>query len=301
MQLEEVPQPVPGRKEVLIRVKAIGINPVDAKVRAGTNRIAKNLALPAIIGWDVSGVVVACGSGVQKWKEGDAVFGCIGFPGAGGGYATHALAAEGSLVAKPGDLSFEAAAALPIAGLTAYQSIHQHLNVQPGQRVLIQAAAGGVGHLAVQFAKHKDAVVIATASAKNHAFLQSLGADELIDYHTTPFENAAPVDAVQDAMGGTVLHRSIACTRPGGAVVCLPSSTKDDPEALRLARERNVRLQWPMMVASAPQLELLADLARSGMLQVHIETVFPFGAIADAHRAIESGRTRGKLVVRLPD
>src|SRR5699024_5277803 len=182
LQIEERQKPVPTENEVLIKTKAIGINPVDTKVRNGSNRITKDMRLPTVIGWDISGKIAACGKGVNSFKEGDAVFGCIGFPGPGGAYAEYALAKADELAAKPGQVSFEEAAALPIVGLTAYQAIHEHLNIQSGQKLLIQAAAGGVGHLSLQIAKQAGAFVIGTASEKNRDFLLNLGADKVIDY-----------------------------------------------------------------------------------------------------------------------
>ncbi len=299
LKMEEVQTPVAGDSQVLLKVKAIGINPVDAKVRAGTNRMAKGLQLPAVIGWDVSGEIVHCGKAVKLFKEGDAVFGVIGFPGAGGAYAAYALAEEASLALKPPQVSFEEAAALPIAGLTAYQAIHEHLKVESGQQVLIQAAAGGVGHFSVQLAKQAGAQVSGTASAKNKDFLYSLGIDQVIDYQAEKFEEKVKeVDAVQEAMGGAVLYRSIHCTRKGGRVICLPSSTKNDPKAIALAEAKGITLEWPMMHASQAQLEVLGDLVNTGKLKVHLNHVFDFTEIARAHRAIETHATNGKIVVR---
>ncbi len=300
LKMEEVKTPVAGKQQVLLKVRAIGINPVDTKVRAGTNRLAKGLPLPAVIGWDVSGEIVHRGEEVELFREGDAVFGVIGFPGAGGAYAEYALAAPESLALKPANVSFEEAAALPIAGLTAYQAIHEHLKIESGQRLLIQAAAGGVGHLSVQLAKQAGAYVNGTASAKNKDFLYHLGADQVIDYKAEKFEERVEmVDAVQEAMGGEILYRSIGCTRKGGRVVCLPSSTKNDPEAIALARARGVWLEWPMMHVSRVQLKVLADLVSTGKLKVHLNDIFDLAETAAAHRAIETHATRGKIVVRV--
>ncbi|HET7360371.1 MAG TPA: NADP-dependent oxidoreductase [Salinimicrobium sp.] len=299
-KLEEVKKPTSREDQVLINIKAIGINPVDTKVRAGTNRIAKNMELPAVIGWDVSGVISECGKEVRGLKEGDAVFGCIGFPGAGGAYAEYAVAEENSLALKPKSVSFEEAAAIPIVGLTAYQAIFEHLNIQNGQNLLIQAAAGGVGHISVQLAKQAGAYVIGTASASNKDFLLDLGIDRVIDYKKEKFEDRIEkVDAVQDAIGGEVLYRSINCTREGGKVLCLPSSTKNDPKAIELANARNISLQWPIMHPDKKQLEKLGELMDNRELKVNIDGVFGFEGMDRAHQAIETHSTRGKIVVKV--
>lgn len=297
LQLEDIQKPVPGNNQVLLKVKAIGINPVDTKVRAGTNRIAKNLQLPGVIGWDASGVIAACGKNSTTFKEGDEVFGCIGFPGAGGAYAEYAVADESEIVHKPEKISFEEAAALPIAGLTAYQAIHEHLAIQQGQKILIQAAAGGVGHLAVQLAKQAGAYVAGTASAKNKEFLIGLGIDQFIDYKNEKFEVVIDdADAVQEAIGGNVLYRSIQCVHKGGKIICLPSSTKNDPKAIDLAKKKDIALEWPIMHGSKKQLSLLAEIVK-----VHIDQVFSFEEMAKAHEAIETHSTRGKIVVRVEE
>lgn len=299
LKVQDVKKPEPTADQVLIRIKAIGINPVDTKVRAGTNRISKMIRLPTVIGWDVSGVIESCGAKVTDFQEGDEVFGCIGFPGAGGGYAAYAVASPGLLVKKPATVSFDTAAALPIAGLTAYQSIHEHLKVKSGQNILIQAAAGGVGHLALQLAGLLGATVSGTASSKNKSFLLDLGIDQVIDYKTQKFEEQLhDLDAVQDAMGGDVLYRSINCVKKGGRVVCLPSSTKDDPAATALAQKKEVQLTWPIMRTDQDQLQTLIKLVEQGKIKVHIDKIFAFEEMQQAHKAMESGHTVGKIVVK---
>lgn len=300
LRMAEVEKPVPVGSQVLVKVKAIGINPVDTKVRAGGHSISKRLRFPAILGWDVSGIVQECGSEVTAFHPGDEVFGNLGFPNLAGGYAEYVLAEVNEIVAKPSGVSFEEAAALPVVGLTAYQSIHDHLKLQTGQTVLIQAAAGGVGHISVQLAKLTGAKVFGTASTANEAFVGSLGVDRFIDYTKEDFEKVSQgIDAVQDAMGGDVLYRSIRCLRPGGRIVCLPSSTKNDPEAIALAKDRNIDLMWPMMYKSSEQLNILAKLMEQKKLKVFVSQVFPFNEMAEAHRQIESHHTAGKVVVRI--
>lgn len=300
LHITDVEMPVPAANQVLIKIKSIGINPVDTKVRAGTSGMAKKLTLPVILGWDASGTVTACGDEVTGFKPGDEVFGCIGFPGLGKAYAEYAVADANLLAKKPEKISFEEVAAMPIAGLTAYQSVHEHLDLQPGQKILIQAAAGGVGHLTVQLAKLQKAHVIGTASAKNKPFLESLGIDRVIDYNAENFEHIVKnLDAVQDAMGGEILYQSIACVKPFGKVVCLPSSEKGDPKALSLAQNYSVTLSWPLMYGSGEQLKILADLLADQKLKVHVDKVFPLDEIAQAHAWVETHRTVGKVVVNV--
>jgi len=300
LQISEIDKPGVQQGKVLLRVAAIGINPVDTKIRAGTNVKAKQLALPAVLGWDVCGIVEAKGNDVEAFREGEAVFGCIGLPGTGKAYAEYVLADPDLLAAKPANISFEEAAAVSLVGLTAYQALHEYLELRAGQRILIQAAAGGVGHMAVQFAKLTGAYVMGTASAKNAAFLSALGVDRVIDYKHERFEVPAKgVDAVLDAMGGEVLYRSIACVKPGGTVLCLPSSTKDDPKAIALARERGITLTWPMMHPDGEQTRQIAALLAEKKLTVHVGQIFAFDEIAQAHRAVETHDTRGKVVVSL--
>lgn len=300
LRVTTVEKPIPGRRQVLIKVRAIGINPVDTKVRAGGHKISKNLQFPAILGWDISGEVAACGDQVSKFKPGDKVFGNLGFPNLANAYAEYVVADVNELVLKPDKVSFEEAAALPVVGLTAFQSIHDHLKLQTGQSVLIQAAAGGVGHIAVQLAKLDGAKVFATASAGNKNFVESLGADRYIDYTKEDFTAVVTnPDAVQDAMGGQVLYRSLKCVKAGGRVVCLPSATKDDPAAREIAGIRHVELTWPMMYKSIEQLKILAGLMEEKKLKIHISKVFAFDEMAEAHRQIESHHTVGKVVVRV--
>ncbi len=300
LQITDIDEPAAGDNQVLVRIMAAGINPVDTKVRAGTSGMAKRIQLPAILGWDISGVIEATGKHVTSFKTGDAVFGCVGFPGLGKAYAEFTVVDPASLAKKPGNISFEEAAAVPLAGLTAYQAINEHLKLRSGQTVLIQAAAGGVGHLAVQFAKLKHAYVSGTASGENAAFLESLGADQAIDYKNEKFERrAGNPDAVLDAMGGDVLYRSIACVRSGGTVVCLPSSTKDDPKAVALAGKSRIKLVWPMVYPDGDQMQVIAGLLQSGELKVHIDRIFTMDEIPQAHKAVESHHTKGKVVVKI--
>lgn len=300
LEITDVEKPVANENEVLIKVKSIGINPVDTKVRAGTSGISKQISLPAILGWDISGVIENVGKNVNGFKTGDAVFGCVGFPALGNAYAEYTIANPDLLALKPKNISFEEAAAIPIAGLTAYQAINDELKVLPGQRILIQAAAGGVGHLAVQFAKLNGAFVAGTASEKNEKFLKSLGVDQFIDYKKEKFEELLhDLDSAIDAMGGEVLYKTISCVKRGGIVVCLPSSTKNDPKAIQIANERNIKLIWPMMRSNGEQLAIIAQLLQEKKIRIFVDKIFTLDQIAWAHKAVETHATRGKVVVKV--
>lgn len=297
LQLAEVPRPGFTADQILIKVMAAGINPVDAKIRFGNHISCSSLKLPAILGKDMSGVVESVGENVKEFKVGDPVFGCINNT-----YAAYVAASPEFFVKKPANISFESAAAVSLASLAAYQAINEHLKVSSGQRVLIQSAAGGVGHLAVQFAKLQGAFVSGTASGKNTEFIKGLGVDQPINYKEEKFEEVATnIDAVMDTMGGEILYRSIALVKPGGKVVCLPSSTKDDPKAIALAQERGVELIWFMMQPEKKTLQAISDLLKEEKLRVEIQQVFPMQEIAQAHQLIESHGVRGKIVVRIED
>ena len=300
LQITDIEKPVPKENEVLIKIKFAGINPVDTKVRAGTSGMSKNLQLPAILGWDVSGTIESVGKNVSNFKIGDEVFGCIGFPGLGKTYAEFSVADPKLVTKKPSNVSFEEAAAVPLAGLTAYQAVNDHLKVSEGQKILIQAAAGGVGHLAVQFAKLNGAFVAGTASGKNEAFLKSVGVDQFINYKTEKFENVVhDADAILDAMGGEILYRSFSCVKEGGRVVCLPSSTKNDPEAMDLAAKHDVELIWPMMHPDGEEMTLIGGLMEQQKLKVKIDRVFNLDQIVEAHKAIETHGTDGKVIINI--
>lgn len=300
LEITEVPKPVPNDDGVLIKIMFTGVNPVDTKVRAGTSGVSKKIKLPAILGWDVSGTVETTGKNVKDFKAGDEVFGCIGFPGLGKTYAEYTVADPLLLTKKPSNISFEEAAAIPLAGLTAYQAINEHLQIKKDQKILIQAASGGVGHLAVQFAKLNGAFVYGTASEKNEKFLKSLGVDRVINYKKEKFEEVVDSpDAVLDAMGGDILYRSLHCVKPGGTVVCLPSSTKDDPEAIRIAKEKNVKLIWPMMHPDGEEMKVIARLLEEKRLKVKIDKIFSLDQVQWAHEAIETHATDGKIILKI--
>lgn len=299
LQLVEVERPEPLPTEVLVRVHAAGVNPVDAKTRAGGGVAGVLGEPPFILGWDVSGVVEAVGGGVHTLAVGDEVYGMPWFPRAASAYAEYVTAPSRHFARKPANLSHVEAAALPLAGLTAYQILTALADVQQDQRVLIHAAAGGVGHLAVQFAKALGAHVIGTASAGKHAWLRELGADELIDYTKTAVEDATgDIDVVVDLIGSeTTLGQSIKVLTPGGLLVAVPSGTS--PELLDAAKQAGVRVAGFLVEPDGHALTEIARLVESGAVRVAVEQVFPWTEAAAAHRAQESGRTKGKLVLEV--
>lgn len=300
LKITEVNKPQLNEDQVLIRVVSAGINPVDTKVRAGTSGISKKITLPVILGWDVSGIIEAVGRNVDNFKPGDAVFGCIGFPGLGNGYAEYTLADPALLARKPANITFDEAAAVPLAGLTAYQAINEHLKVSSTQKILIQAAAGGVGHLAVQFAKLNGAFVIGTGSEKSESLVKKLGVDEFINYKKQKFESLlSGLDAALDAMGGDILYRSISCVKTGGRVVCLPSSTKDDPKAIEIADRKSIALSWPMMRADGSQMNIIARLMEEKKIKVVVDRIFTLDQVVWAHKTVETHGTHGKIVIRV--
>ncbi|WP_371676551.1 NADP-dependent oxidoreductase [Streptomyces sp. NBC_01276] len=286
----EAERPEPGMGEVLVRVHAAGVNPVDWKTRESGGLIPWG-PVPAV-GWDVSGTVEAVGPGVTLYRVGDEVYGMPRFPQQAGAYAEYVTAPARHLARKPASLSHVEAAALPLAALTAWQALVDTARVSAGQRVLVHAAAGGVGHLAVQIAKARGAYVIGTASAGKHELLRGLGADEVIDYRTTDFEDAvADVDVVIDAMGGDHGERSLKVLKPGGHLVTLPG-----PDGIP-ADPRGVHASWVLVEPDLKGLEEIAALVERGLLKPLIDTVLPLEEAAKAHEIGERGRTTGKIVL----
>jgi len=287
------PIPAFGGRDVLIELDGIGVNPVDFKVRGGNYSAAFGEDFPMVLGRDFTGRVVDAGADVSSWKSGDEVLGTLRMDPRLGCYATHLVVTDAVLARRPAGMSAAVAAALPVAGLTAWQAIVEVAMVSPGQRVLVQAAAGGVGHLAVQLAHYVGAEVIATASARNHEFLRSLGASSVIDYTKDRFEDVVePVDVVIDCVGGEVYERSLHVLKPGGIAVTMAS--RPQPE---LAESLGVRGALVFVRPDQIQLEGLATMAADGRLSVHVDRTFPLAEAADAHRLQETGHVRGKLVL----
>ena len=290
----EIPEPLPT--EIRVRVGAAGVNPVDWKTRAGAGMAAVIGPPPFTVGWDVAGTVDAVGPGVTRFSVGDAVFGMPWFPRQAGAYAEFVTAPSRHFARRPAGLSEVEAAGLPLAGLTAWQSLVDIAAVQPGQRVLVHAAAGGVGHLAVQIAKARGAYVIGTASVGKHNLLHDLGVDEAVDYRSEAFEKVVePVDLVYDLVGGEVAVRSLDVLTPEGRLICLPSAAA--AEAVTAAAARGIRATGMLVEPDGDGLEELADLVDQRRLRVLVAETFPLERASHAHRAGELGHTTGKLVL----
>ena len=296
--LENVPRPVPAQGEVLVRIKAAGVNPVDWKTRKGSG-VAGLLgnAFPIILGWDISGEVAALGPDAQGFRIGDEVYGMIRFPKVGGAYAQYATAPVKHLALKPKTANHLETAALPVAALTAWQALFDTADLKAGQRVLIHAAAGGVGHLAVQLAKWKGAYVVGTASKPNHDFVKALGADEVFDYAAGRFEEELrDFDVVLDAVGPDVAARSYPVLRKGGMLVSITHSGNAEEAARFFVRQENILVR-----PDHGQLKAIAGLIDAGSLRLMIERVFPLAEARQAHDLGEKGRSRGKIVLSIPE
>lgn len=282
---------------MLVRIDAVGINPVDWKTRRYGGYPRAVGEPPFILGWDVAGVVEETADRVTRFAVGDRVFGMPWFPRLARGYAEYVTSPARQLAHTPDALTDEQAAGLPLAGLTAWQSLVDVAGVGEGDRVLIHAAAGGVGHLAVQIAKARGARVIGTARAAKHDFLRELGVDEPIDYTTTPWEQIlSDLDLVLDAIGTDDYGlRSLETLREGGQLIVLPS---DVPEAVAAAaREQSKRTSGVQVEPDYCGLESLAALAEEGKLTVAIDETFPLAQASEAHQRLEDGRARGKIVL----
>lgn len=293
--LKEVrlPKPVPGPSQISVAVRATGVNPTDWKHRAGGGFLDR---LPLVLGWDVSGIVEAVGYGVTLFKPGDEVFGMLPYPYGVGSHAEYVTGPARAFAHKPAAIDHIQAGALPLAALTAYQALVDTAGVRPGQRVLVHAAAGGVGHLAVQIAKARGAYVIGTASAPKHDFVRSLGADEVIDYRSVDFAEAVQdIDVVLDPLSGDTRARSLGIVRPGGVLVSLLPGT--DPDEAARADGLGVRVETLLVEADHAGMRAIADLVEAGSLHAHIEAVFPLAEAAAAHALGETDRTTGKIVL----
>ncbi|MFF4534090.1 NADP-dependent oxidoreductase [Streptomyces sp. NPDC001407] len=298
LQLVETDRPEPRLGEILVRVHAAGVNPTDWKTRErGSFYTGESVAFT--LGFDVSGVVEAIGDGVTLYAPGDEVYGMPSFPHPAGAYAEYVTAPARHFAPKPRGLDHVQAAALPLAALTAWQALVDTAGLREGQRVLIHAAAGGVGHLAVQIAKARGAYVIGTASAAKHDFLRGLGADELIDYREQDFAEAVhDVDVVLEAISGDYPARSLRTLRPGGTLVSLLPLTD---EVRAQARERGVRATRMVVEPDLAGLKALTELVETGRLRTEIAAVLPLADAAKAHELGETDRTSGKIVLTVED
>ncbi|GAA1733297.1 NADP-dependent oxidoreductase [Microbacterium paludicola] len=301
LRVETVPAPVPVMDEVLVRVVAAGVNPIDAKTRSGRGVSHAVGGYPAVPGFDFSGVVVASPYEAHPLPPGTAVYGMVAAPRTPGSYAEYVVAPSLSLSAKPASLSHAEAAGVPLAALTAWQLVVETARAHEGQRILIHAGSGGVGHFAVQFAAYFGAHVTATTSSANAPWLRELGAQVVIDYTTTRFEDVVTdVDVVIDLVGEVHAHtgrRSLGVLRPGGLLVVVPTGSW--PEYAEAAAEAGVRATSFKVTPDGTALGTIGRLLDSGAIQVYIEKVFELEDAAEAHRQLELGHTRGKLVLRV--
>lgn len=283
LHYEEADRPEPGDGEVLIRVHAASVNPTDWKARRGLSETR----LPAVLGRDVSGAVEV--SRADGFAGGDDVFGYV----AGGGYAEFAIASASTLAKKPAGLSHEQAAAIPVAGMTAWQALFDRGGLERGQTALIAGAAGGVGHLAVQFAKLAGARVIGTGSSRNRDFVLGLGADEYVDYTEQDVGQAVSgVDVAFDTVGGDTTQSLVPTVREGGILVTIANAPPEEA-----ARAHGVRAELLVMSPSSEQLARIAELVAAGEVRVEISEVLPLTEVQQAHELSESGHARGKIVL----
>lgn len=301
LEKTELPLPLPADNEVLVKIKAFSINPVDIKTRLGRGHAARLKEFnPIILGWDISGIITAIGKSASLFRTGDEVFGMINFPGHGKGYAEYVAAPEAHLALKPSSISHEEAAAASLAALTAWQIIKEKVRIKQGDRVLVHSAAGGVGHFAVQMAKHLGAYVVGTASGANRDFVTGLGASELIDYTEKPFEDAVhDIDFVLDSMGGEYIDRSLKVLKPNGIIISIPSGMSESVK--EKASAKGITGDTFRVQSDGRNMRELADMLDKGILKAHVSKVFSIDDIQLAHLQIESGKTRGKIVVSLPD
>jgi len=291
LRYEDIPESQPGPGEVRVRVIAAGVNPIDWKIRSGYMEIP----LPMTVGSDVAGVVDAIGQGVDSFQPEDEVFGKASV--GQGGYAEYTVVNSTQIAQKPKSIGFIESAAIPTAGLAAWQSLFDIAGLERGQTVLIHGAAGGVGSFAVQFAKWKGAYVIGTASSKNAEFLKGIGCDEVIDYRNQQFEEiVSNLDVVLDTIGGDTLERSWGVLKPGGFLVTTVASI---PEGT--PQKHGVRAERLMTQADGKELAQIAAIIDERKIKPIVTTVLPLADAQKAHEMSESGHTRGKIVLRVAE
>lgn len=297
LEYVELEKPTINEGDVLIKVKAISINPVDVKSRAGKGVYGRiKTENPLILGWDISGIVEETKS--SDFEVGDEVFGMVNFPGHGKAYAEYVAAPANQLALKPKNISFEDAAASTLVALTAYQALVHNANIREGQNVLVHAASGGVGHIAVQIAKHLGAKVTGTSSAKNKDFVLNLGADAHIDYHGFDWKSAGRTfDFVLDTIGGDNIDHSLEVTKEGGSIISIPTGLNE--QVTSKAESKGVKGYFILVQSSGEDMKQIASLLERGAVKPHVSKVFPFEQMREAHLEQETGRTVGKIVVTL--
>ncbi|PJJ62922.1 NADP-dependent oxidoreductase [Chryseobacterium geocarposphaerae] len=301
LQFAEVEKPVLQNDEVLVKVASVSINPVDVKARSydGVLGWIFGEERPVILGWDISGEVVETGNGVTDFKIGDQVFGMVNFFGNGKAYAEYVASPSKHLALKPKNTTYQQAAASTMAASTAYQALVDVAKIKKGDKVLVHGASGGVGHFAVQIAKHFGAYVIGTSSAKNRDFVLSLGADQHIDYMTENFaEKVQDADIVLDTIQGETLLHSVDAVRPGGIIVTLPTP-EISQEVKEKADMKQVNITFMMVASKKETITAVAQLLEQEALKPHIHKTFPFEEIAKVHLEVETNRVVGKVVINI--
>lgn len=301
LKIQEVERPIPTDDEILIQVVSCGINPVDWMVRNGDHSIAIQ-GLPAILGFEVAGIVEEAGSNVADFRKGDKVFGHTNFPG-GGGYAEYVVAKAEQFALKPQNISFNEAGSVALAGLTAWSALFHYGKLQEGQHILIHNAAGGVGSLALQFAKAKGAYVIGTSSSNNHEFLKELGADEVIDYKNQKVEELLNnIDVVFDASpvrdNDTTRLNSIKVLKQDGILVSTNADFAYSDEVTDSMKQKQIKGEL-VQHREYDWLKEIAQLMEKGVVKVFISKIYPLEQIAEAHRESETRHVRGKLVLEV--
>ena len=300
LKYEDIERPEPQVGEVLVQVRAVGINPVDFVSRKIPIPGITAGNLPYILGWDIAGSVVALGEGVTQFRIGDEVYGMPRFPGEAGAYSEYITSPVADLALKPQRLTHQEAAGIPLAALTAWQALFDTAHLQAGQTVFISGGAGGVGHYAIQLAKWKDAQVIATTSTRNVEFVRDLGADIVIDYtRQASIDSIKDVDVVLDTIGGDVLKNSFEVVKRGGSIVSLPGHLGVKALGDQLAPQYGVDFAVILVHPSGEQMAEMTKLANAGQLKTHLDGVFPLKDVAEAHKLSESRHVRGKLVLTL--
>ena len=296
LKLEDLPIPEPHEGEILVKVQAASVNPVDYKIREGKYPAVKADNLPIVMGRDISGIIASCGAGsADGLKEGDAIYAMLGIDR--GGYAEYAIVKPGEAARKPASVDYVAAAAVPLAGLTAWQGLFRYGGLKAGQRVLIHGGSGGVGHFAIQFAKAKGATVIATAGGEHIDFLRSIGADEAIDYKKQRFEDLVhDVDLVYDLIGGETQERSFRVLKKGGILV----STLTEPNQDK-ARQYGVRGTRYTVEPNAAELDDIARLIDAGKVKPKVSKVFTLAEAAKAQSCVAEDHPEGKVVLRIAE
>jgi NADPH:quinone reductase-like Zn-dependent oxidoreductase len=295
LELNNVAIPEAGAEDVLIKVKSASVNPVDWKIREGHLQPMLNHTLPLTIGWDVAGEVVAVGDKVSHLKMGDAVYSRPEIT-KNGTFAEYIVASADEVALKPESLSWQEAAGVPLAALTAWQALYEISELKAEERVLIHGGSGGVGQFAIQLAKLRGAYVYTTTSAKNTDLVLSLGADQAIDYHQEDFSELKDLDVVFDTIGGETQANSWSTLKPKGRLVSVA-----EPPDEETAKKHDVNAFFCFVQPNRKQLEQLAELADSGKLKVNIDSEFTLEQAAQAHAHSENGHARGKIIVNVQE